>query len=174
MSRRKKIFKITLLGEGAVGKTAIKTRYLGDTFKKNYTITIGADFALATQGEYVLQIWDLAGQETFELLTKRFYKGAQGVIIVFDITYRESMNHLEIWIDKFIENEGRLVPLVIFGNKMDLRDSTENHISHEEGINHVKNLSEKYETDIMYIETSALTGENIDFAFENFVNLIAK
>ncbi|MCE7736112.1 MAG: GTP-binding protein [Candidatus Heimdallarchaeota archaeon] len=156
-----------------MGKTTLRLRYIGEGFRKEYITTMGADFALATHGEYVLQIWDLAGQETFELLTKRFYKGAQGVIIVFDITYRESMNHIENWIDKFIENEGRLVPLVIFGNKIDLRASTENHITQEEGMNHLNNLSKKYETDIIYIETSALTGENIDFAFENLVNLIA-
>lgn len=168
------IFKIIILGNPRVGKTTLRLRYIGEGFRKEYISTIGADFAIATHGKYTLQIWDLAGQDTFEILTQRFYKGAQGVIIVFDITNRESMNQLSDWIDKFIEIEGALVPLVIFGNKIDLRESTENAILRKEGIDLVQNLSKKYENDIAYIETSALTGENIDFAFGNLVNLIAK
>lgn len=167
------IFKIIILGDPKVGKTTLRLRYIGEGFRKEYISTLGADFAITTYGEYILQIWDLAGQDTFEILTKRFYKGAQGVIIVFDITNHESMNHLENWIDKFKENEGKLVPLVIFGNKIDLRDGTENSILHNEGRDHVKNLSKKFDTDINYIETSALTGENIDSAFGQLVNLIA-
>ncbi|MFV2015869.1 MAG: hypothetical protein ACC656_10595, partial [Candidatus Heimdallarchaeota archaeon] len=84
-----------------------------------------------------------------------------------------SIAHLENWIDKFIEYEVKLVPLVIFGNKIDLREGTEDPILTSEGIEFIKNLSQKYQIKISYIETSALTGENIEFAFDNLVNLIA-
>lgn len=166
------IFKVIILGDPRVGKTTLRLRYIGEGFRKEYISTIGADFALATHGDYILQIWDLAGQETFQVLAKRFYRGAQGVIIVFDISSRESMTNIENWIDKFIENEGKLAPLVIFGNKIDLRDHHENPITMDEGTQFAKNLSLKYQIDIDYIETSALTGENINIAFEKIISSI--
>ena len=162
------------MGDPMVGKTTLRLRYLGEGFRKEYISTIGADFALATYNNYIVQLWDLAGQISFENLTKRFYKGAEGMILVFDITRRISMLNIPNWIEKFLETEKEVVPMVVLGNKIDLRNENQYCIQNIEAEKFVSELSVKYDTQIQYMETSALTGENIRSAFEGLVDTIAK
>lgn len=162
------------VGDVKVGKTTLRLSYVGEGFRSTYIPTMGIDFAIATYQNYVLQIWDLAGQETFQSITKTMYLGADGIIVVFDVTNRESMLNVPNWIDGFLTIESKTVPIVVFGNKIDLRNEYTDSIQKTEAEEFVNSLSRKYEMEINYVETSALTGENIKTAFEGFVERIAK
>ena len=89
---QRKIFKITLLGDGAVGKTSLRKTYLGEGFKDGYSMTIGADFAVKRlridDQDFVAQIWDLAGQQRFSAVREVYYRGTSGCLLVFDISRR--------------------------------------------------------------------------------------
>ena len=105
------LMKIVLAGDGAVGKTALRERYLGKGFSSNYMMTIGADFALkeATIREKSIkfQIWDLAGQPRFNSVRELYYRGSHGAMLVFDLTRRESFTNLYLWIDELLKNSGK-------------------------------------------------------------------
>ncbi|OLS19171.1 MAG: GTPase KRas precursor [Candidatus Heimdallarchaeota archaeon LC_2] len=164
-------FKIIMVGDAMVGKTTLRLRYMGEGFREKYIPTIGVDFAIATYQNYILQIWDLAGQQTFNSMIEKMYLGATGIIVVFDVTNKKTMLNVPNWIDAFLTIERKAVPMVVFGNKVDLRD--ESSIQKLEAEEYVNNLSKKYEVEVNYVETSALTGENIKSAFEGFVDRIA-
>lgn len=170
MTVSRKIFKIVLLGDGAVGKTALRHRYLGEGFKQSYSMTIGADFAVKRVDldgeEIVAQIWDLAGQIRFQSVREVYYQGATGALLVFDITRSSTFESIPNWITELLENnKNKIVPMVLLGNKSDLRDTTDGAISRESGEEYAKNLSEWSTFEIPYVETSALSGDNVDEAF---------
>lgn len=165
-------FKIVTVGDVKVGKTTLRLRYIGEDFQEKYIPTIGVDFAIATYDNYILQIWDLAGQQTFSFIIETMYLGASGLIVVFDVTNRETMLNVPNWIDSFLTIERTSVPIVVFGNKIDLRN--ESSIQRIEAEEFVTSLSKKYHVEISYVETSALTGENLRSAFEGFVDRIAE
>ena len=172
MSNRRKIFKIVLLGDGAVGKTALRTRYLGEGFKKSYSMTIGADFAVKRVNldghEIVAQIWDLAGQIRFQSVREVYYQGATGALLVFDITRGETFENIPNWITELLENNNnRVVPMVLIGNKSDLRD--ENSITTESALEYATELSKWAGFEIPYFETSALDGSGVEEAFLTLV-----
>jgi GTPase SAR1 family protein len=106
------------------------------------------------------------------------YHGAAGIIVVFDVTNKTSMTNVHNWIEAFWNVDRSLsrsdIPVVIFGNKIDLRDSVPDAIPTETAKEYVDILSKKYQMNIDYIETSALTGENIKYAFNYFVDKIAE
>ncbi len=168
MSQR--IFKISLLGEGAVGKTSIRRRYLGESFKEGYMMTIGADFAVKKMVhknvDYTLQIWDLAGQQRFSAVREVYYRGTAGALLVFDIARPETYSVLPNWLHELIRNnKNRIVPLVLIGNKADLRESTPNSVPKEYAQEYADQLSEWSGFYIPYIETSAKTGLNVETVF---------
>ncbi|OLS29051.1 MAG: GTPase KRas precursor [Candidatus Heimdallarchaeota archaeon LC_2] len=171
-SVRKKFFKVVIVGEAIVGKTTIRLRYLGKGFRKEYLSTLGADFAIKEYKNNQIQIWDLAGQVNFRAITKSYYVGTHGMIIVFDVTRRDTMEIITSWIDEFISSHGKLVPTVVIGNKIDLRRMLNEDVTTEEANDFVQKLTEKYQVQIEYIETSALTGQNIEDAFENLIDRI--
>ncbi len=167
-----KFLKVVIVGEAIVGKTTIRLRYLGKGFRKEYLSTLGADFAIKNYKNQQIQIWDLAGQVNFRAITKSYYVGTHGIIAVFDITRKDTLTVIPSWIEEFITIHGYLVPIMIIGNKIDLRGTTNTTVNTEEAIEFVNDLSEKYQQEINYIETSALTGQNIDNAFEKLVDQI--
>ena len=157
------LFKILLLGDSGVGKSSIILRYIENNFSQNLMNSIGVDFKLKNievKGKKVkLQVWDTAGQERFRTITTSYYKGAQAIIVVFDITDRDSFEHVKNWmadVDKFAK-EGVL--RILSGNKCDLEHMRK--ISKDEG----KELASKY--GIQYIETSAKETTNIEELFFN-------
>ncbi len=176
---RRKIFKITLLGEGAVGKTALRHRYLGEGFKQNYSMTIGADFAvkrvMIDGQEYVAQIWDLAGQVRFQSVREVYYQGTLGALLVFDITRPKTLDAIPNWIKELMEhNRSPVVPMVLIGNKSDLRAENPNAISREVGEQYARSLSQWSGFEVPYVETSAKTGENVEEAFVTLLRNITK
>jgi small GTP-binding protein len=159
------------LGDSGVGKSCIILRYIENNFSTNLMNSIGVDFKLKNieldNKKIKLQIWDTAGQERFRTITTSYYKGAHAILIVFDITDRESFEHVRNWmadIDKFAK-EGVLRILV--GNKCDLENSRQ--VRKEEG----NEIANKY--GIKYIETSAKETTNIEDLFISTAkNLLSK
>ncbi|MHA2168477.1 MAG: GTP-binding protein [Candidatus Kariarchaeaceae archaeon] len=174
MSAKTRIYKITLLGEGGVGKTALRHRYLGDKFKAHYSMTIGADFAAKRTKvddiDITAQIWDLAGQDRFETVREVYYRGATGALLVYDITREDTYNIIPKWIAELMKNNSnRMVPLVLIGNKGDLRGQMSNEVSVEQAQEYGRLLSDWCGYHVPYVETSALSGQNVEEAFQTLL-----
>ena len=163
--------KILLLGDSGVGKSCIVLRYTDNTFSQNLMSSIGVDFKLKNieidNKTIKLQIWDTAGMEKFRTLTTSYYKGAHAFLIIFDITMRDSFEHIRNWmadIDKFAKPG---VLRVLVGNKCDLENE---RVVNE---NEAKEIALKY--GINYIETSAKEKTNIESLFiDTIKNLLSK
>lgn len=161
--------KVVLCGEGFVGKSTIRERYLGITFRASYLQTIGADYATKNQ-EYEegktlrLQIWDLAGQQKFINIREAFYKGTDGAVLIFDITNSETADKIANWIKEILKVVQEPIPMVLVGNKIDLRGEVET-LSTGAGIKLAQKLSSDFNMSLEYFESSAKTGENIEKIF---------
>ena len=175
--------KICLLGDGAVGKTALRERYLGKQFSSGYVMTIGADFAVkktqisTEEGKKSVkfQIWDLAGQPRFNSVRELYYKGSHGGLLVFDITRRDSFTNLTSWIEELYRNSGRgIMPITLLGNKVDLRNEVEDPVTPEDVQAYIEEIKVQYDIkfDVPYLETSAKTGENVDESFDTLAHTI--
>ncbi|KAL0485838.1 Ras-related protein Ric [Acrasis kona] len=166
---RNKVFKLLVIGESGVGKTAITTRYVDDQFKSEMMSTIGVDFKkkkVVRDGiDYNLQIWDTAGQEKFRSMTKSHYRGIQGVIVVFDVTSSESFQNITRWMQDISTHAPPKVFKVLCGNKSDLPGR---QVSTQEG----NKLSSEYQAP--YLEVSAKTNTNITELFDAVVDGIIK
>ena len=153
--------QLLIIGDSTVGKTSILSRFANGTFNANYLATVGLDNF--TKDETIddknvnIKIWDTAGQERFKALTKGFFRQAQGVIVVYDVTNSESFDNLRVWIQSIKDHIGNdfleRIPIVIIGNKI---DSDEREIKTEDAESFCK------QQNFPYFETSAKTGENID------------
>ena len=166
------VSKLVLGGSFGVGKTSIRRSYFGETFVSDHLSTLGADFAVKRvdiKDDIVLelQIWDLAGQPGFENLRQRFFKGAAGAFMVFDLTRRDTFEALDSWFEQLWRSQkSKRMPIAILGNKIDLDEQV---VSEEEVNEYIKRLREDHdlgETYLSYFTTSAKTGENIQTAFE--------
>ena len=103
------LFKLLLIGNSSVGKSSLLVRFVDDVWEENFVPTIGVDFKLKTldvNGKKVkLQIWDTAGQERFKNITASYYRGGNGVLVVYDITDRDSFTNLTSWLIEIEKNE---------------------------------------------------------------------
>ena len=161
------IIKILTLGETQVGKTSIVLRYSEDKFNYNKIATIGIDFKIKIirkgNEKIKVSIYDTAGQERFKNIVKHYYKGANGVLLIYDITKRDTFEKLEFWLEDLKENSDNLNNLFIYliGNKNDLEEKRE--VDFEEANKFAK------EKNIPYIEVSAKTGNNIKKLFDEMI-----
>lgn len=176
MSTSRTLYKVVLLGDGGVGKTSLRHRYLGEGFKANYMATIGADFAIKKlENNQIVQIWDLAGQERFSVVREGYYIGTKGGLLVFDISRPETFHNIPNWISELLNNINQTdpVPLALVGNKADLRVlDNPAFITEDQGRGYAEQLSEWSEMDVPYVETSAKTGLNVDLIFNSIVDNI--
>ncbi|MFX1345094.1 MAG: GTP-binding protein [Promethearchaeota archaeon] len=160
-------FKFIIIGDHEVGKTSILRRFVEGRFLADYRTTIGLnvlDHNFEFFGnEISLFLWDIGAQQYFKRYRKVYYKGAQAAFIVFDLTQKDSFYNVMNWFNELIEFRENEISVVIVGNKRDLVNERE--VDYEEGVTYAEMLSEKYNKKISYIETSALTGENIEEAF---------
>ena len=169
--------KVCLLGNGNVGKTSIKRRYLGMQFKETYMATIGADFTLKEQ-EYKditikYLIWDLAGQVKYQNIRGSYFMGAKGIMLVYDVTNKLSFDELGQWIDEFHRTvKGESTPIILVANKIDLREAGIPALSTAEGEAKAQELRDQYKTYVHFVETSAKTGENVDIAFDKLSEVL--
>lgn len=154
------LFKLLIVGESGVGKTCILLRFAEDSFEETFLSTIGVDFKVreiqCRDKQVKLQIWDSAGQERFRNITSSYYRNCHGIIIVYDITNRESFTKVSEWIEevkRYVPN----APLMLIGNKCDLEDKRQ--VQTVEGEDLAKRLG------LVFVETSAKSSRNIDQAF---------
>ena len=165
------IFKVVFLGDSSVGKSNIISKYKLNEFNRNSKSTVGVEFysKIITQNNknIKIQIWDTAGQERFKSITKSYYKGAKGAIIVYDITRRATFENVQEWFkDTKTMGDNTHLVLMLVGNKCDLVN--ERQVSTEEG------KKEAEMNGMAFMETSALDGTNITEAFELMAKLITE
>ena len=163
-------FKILTIGESGVGKTCVLRRFVENKFLKNHLATIGIDFKTKTLNinnqEIKLKIWDTAGQERFRNITTQYYKGADGIVLVYDVTDESSYEKIRDWMEQILSNtQQEEIGLVLLGNKCDMEPRV---VTEDMG----KKMAE--ELKISYYETSALTGQGIKEAFEELTMDIMK
>lgn len=155
------LFKLVLIGDSGVGKSCLLLRFADDNFTDSYISTIGVDFRFRTinidKKTVKLQIWDTAGQERFRTITSAYYRGADGIIMVYDVTSQESFDHVEEWLSEVDRYASENTVKILVGNKADLTDKKA--VSEEAA----QRFSEKL--GIPFIETSAKTATNVDTAF---------
>ncbi|KAG1679673.1 hypothetical protein FOA52_006192 [Chlamydomonas sp. UWO 241] len=161
------LFKILLVGDSGVGKSCILTRFTSDTFTDNTCSTIGVDFRvkhLVAGGKRCkLSVWDTAGQERFRTLTSSYYRGAQGIIFVYDATRRETFDNLDlVWMHE-VELYGNVAGAMhmVVANKVDL--DGQRQVSAEEG----EAFAARHGA--LFVETSAKANVAIELAFEELV-----
>jgi len=158
MSSQKFIFKVCLLGDGAVGKTSLVRRYVYDVFDDKYLMSFGTKVSKKslTVGDVSvdLMIWDILGQRTHEPLHAAYYKGAMGALAVCDFTRQETMDNLKRWLGSFREVVGDM-PVIILGNKADLEKSYPLSV--------LESFGSSVKCAVM--ETSAKTGLNVERSF---------
>jgi small GTP-binding protein len=155
------LFKLLIVGESGVGKTCMLLRFADNTFEGDFLSTIGVDFKVKEMvldsKKIKLQIWDSAGQERFRNITNSYYRNSNGIIIVYDVTSRDSFDKVTDWIQE-VRRYVPTVPLIVVGNKCDLIEKRQ--VPTETG----EELGQKQ--GIIFLETSAKTNTNIDAAFE--------
>ena len=160
------ILKIIILGASTVGKTSIFLRYFNNEFSHGTLTTLGVDFKTKffkfEDKKLKIKYIDTAGQEKFKSISENYLKGTDGVILVFDLTNKETLDLVNYWADCIKKNNRDNIGLILFGNKSDLENDRD--VTYEEG----KNLADTLKC--QYYEGSAKTGENIEFV----MNEIAK
>ncbi|KAG5586501.1 hypothetical protein H5410_046935 [Solanum commersonii] len=164
------LFKIVVIGDSAVGKSNLLSRFARDEFDHNSKATIGVEFqtqVVEVDGKEIkAQVWDTAGQERFRAVTSAYYRGAVGALIVYDITRSTTFDNIKRWLDELNTHCDTTVARMLVGNKCDLENIRD--VSVEDG----KNLAE--EEGLFFIETSALDSTNVKTAFEIVIREIYK
>ena len=157
------LLKYIIIGDAAVGKSNLLLRFTQNDFKNEYQLTIGVEFGAKNieinNKKFRLQIWDTAGQENYRSITRAYYKNSVCAILVYDISNRESFEHISNWIEDCLAQSPKTVFMVLVGNKSDLEDYRQ--VTFKEGEEMAKN------NNIMFFETSAKTGENVEKIFED-------
>ncbi len=162
---RNLIKKICLLGDGAVGKTSLIRRYVYDNFDDQYLRTIGTKITKKTmvikqpdeEINLTMMINDIVGQVGFERIHKQYYRGSKGGIFVCDLTRNDTLERVEWWLNSFRDVAGD-VPVILLGNKLDLKEN------HEITFEDMAAFAERF--NLPYFMTSAKTGENVERSFE--------
>lgn len=151
--------KILVIGESAVGKSCLLVRYTDNRFEESFVTTIGVDFKtklLSIDNQSVkMQIWDTAGQEQFKSITKAYFRGAHGILVVFDLTRRDTFILSQSWIESIREGSSDPIEIILVGNKCDLPRA----VSEDEA----KKLAQQF--NIPYFETSAKNNINVERVF---------
>ena len=164
--------QLLIIGDSTVGKTSILGRYANDIFNINYLATIGLENFTKDEiidGKKVrIKIWDTAGQEKFQSLTKGFFRNAQGIMVVYDVTNSETYQNIKYWtqsIKTHLGSDIESIAVIIIGNKI---DCNEREIKKEEAEAYSAQLGYKY------FETSAKTGENVNSTIKYLVKEVLK
>jgi len=170
--RTEMIFKIIVIGDPAVGKTSLLTNFCGDKFNYEYIPTVGVNITkepVTIKGDMGkditvnLMVWDIAGQPQFYMLHRPYFNGADGMMLVYDITRSSSFSNINNWFSTSIKYGLSAIPRILIGNKIDLKDERKIILPMAE------HLSEKINAP--FFETSALTGENVKLIFQKIAEL---
>ena len=162
------ILKLILIGDSNVGKTTLINKYIDGSFSEEIPPTIGLENRVKTleiKGLKVkLQIWDTAGQEKFNSLSKQYFQNSDGILLVFDITNKDSFNNIKKWYDDVISYSGVKAKKLLIGNKKDMKNNVK--ITKDDIIQFTKQNRMKF------IETSAKNNINVEEAFQKIIDLI--
>ena len=160
--------KFIIVGDSSVGKSNILLRFSRNIFDSGHQATLGIEFAnkhlIYNNTDYLVQIWDTAGQENFRSVTRAYYKASAVAMVVYDITKEESFEHIKTWLSDCKELAPNTVLLVLVGNKTDLEE--QRVISKERGENLAK------ENNMLFFETSAKLGDGIEQAFQKSIEAV--
>jgi Ras-related protein Rab-2A len=157
------LFKYIIIGDTGVGKSCLLLQFTDKRFQPVHDLTIGVEFGarmITIDGKQIkLQIWDTAGQESFRSITRSYYRGAAGALLVYDITQRHTFNHLTSWLEDARQHSTSNMVIMLIGNKCDLFARRE--VQKEEGEAFAR------EHGLIFMETSAKTAANVEEAFIN-------
>ncbi|KAL2245054.1 UNVERIFIED_CONTAM: Ras-related protein RABB1c [Sesamum indicum] len=155
------LFKYIIIGDTGVGKSCLLLQFTDKRFQPVHDLTIGVEFGarmITIDNKPIkLQIWDTAGQESFRSITRSYYRGAAGALLVYDITRRETFNHLASWLEDARQHANPNMTIMLIGNKCDL--AHRRAVSTEEGEQFAK------EHGLIFMEASAKTAQNVEEAF---------
>ncbi|VVB09807.1 unnamed protein product [Arabis nemorensis] len=162
------VFKVVLIGDSAVGKSQLLARFARDEFSMDSKATIGVEFQTRTlvieQKSVKAQIWDTAGQERYRAVTSAYYRGAVGAMLVYDMTKRETFDHIPRWLEELRAHADKNIVIILIGNKSDLED--QRAIPTEDA----KEFAEK--EGLFFLETSALNATNVENSFNTLMTEI--
>ena len=162
--------KVIIIGDSSVGKTNIMNKYLKNQFLEDSKATVGVEFGsklFKIDGHNIkAQIWDTAGEEKYKAITGAYYKGSKGAFIVYDITRKETFDSVDRWINDLKSIGDSKMTIILIGNKCDLEDKRE--IPKEKGEEKARSF------DCAFLETSALSGDNIEKGFQMMISEIFK
>ncbi|CAH8656692.1 unnamed protein product [Schistosoma rodhaini] len=155
------LFKYIIIGDTAVGKSCLLLQFTDQRFQPVYDLTIGVEFGARMVNigdkQIKLQVWDTAGQESFRSITRSYYRGAAGALLVYDVTRRDTFNHLASWLQDARQHASPNMVITLVGNKCDLDARRE--VKQEEAEAFAR------ENNLLFVETSAKTGVNVEQAF---------
>ena len=155
------LFKYIIIGDTAVGKSCLLLQFTDKRFQNIHELTIGVEFGarnVEVDGKMIkLQIWDTAGQESFRSITRSYYRGACGALLVYDVTRKETFEHLPRWVEEIKRNAVPNIVIMLVGNKADLTSSRQ--VTTEQGAEFAK------ENHMIFVESSAKDAFNVDVAF---------
>ncbi|ONI23538.1 hypothetical protein PRUPE_2G193600 [Prunus persica] len=155
------VFKVVVIGDSAVGKTQILSRFTKNEFCFDSKSTIGVEFQTRTvtiKGKLIkAQIWDTAGQERYRAVTSAYYRGALGAMLVYDITKRQTFDHVARWVEELRAHADNSIVIMLVGNKADLGEQRD--VPTEDAVEFAEDQG------LFFSETSAFSGENVDTAF---------
>ena len=164
------LLKFIIIGDATVGKSNLLFRYYKGIFQSDYQLTIGVDFSAKNvkirNKTYKIQIWDTAGHENFKSITRGYYTNSACVLVVYDISNRDSFNNVNNWINECKNLSSKSILLVLVGNKSDLEERRQVNV--EDG----QELADK--NGMLFYETSAKVGTNVNTVFYDSVDKIAK
>jgi len=170
--KAKYLIKLIVVGPSGVGKSSLLLRYALDSFEDETRTTIGVDFkhkSLTVDNELVsCQIWDTAGQERFSCISKEYYRGANGCLIVFDITEQNSFTKIDLWYKELLQHSHTAEPplAILIGNKADLK--------HQAQVQTADAMKYAKMNHMGYFETSAKENINVDNAFKTLITDIVR
>jgi len=164
------LYKVVVIGDSGVGKSNLIDRYTKDSFREEMKTTIGVEFGHKTMriDDKVIkaQIWDTAGQERFRALTRGYYRGALGALLVFSISSRQSFNNCETWLEELMAHADPGILVMLVGNKNDME--TQREVQTNEA------MSFAQKNKLSFVEASAKDNHGVTEAFEKLINEIYK
>ncbi|KAL0237474.1 hypothetical protein PCE1_000871 [Barthelona sp. PCE] len=170
MSDHDYLFKLMLVGDSAVGKSCLLNRFSDNIFTERFVCTIGVDFKIRMieleNLVICLQIWDTAGQDRYRSISTSYYNGSNGIVVIYDTSNRETFENVKFWLNEIKKHAADDVLLLLVGNKIDLE--SEYCVPSEEAEAFAK------QHQMMFLETSAKTAENVDLAFTSLAESILK
>ena len=162
------IMKLLLVGDSGVGKSCLLLRFVEDKFNPSFITTIGIDFKIRTidsKGKKIkLQVWDTAGQERFRTITTAYYRGAMGIVLIYDVTDARSFENVQNWFQTVSQHANEEAQIFLVGNKCD--DEENRQVSREQG----EELAQKLQ--IPFLEASAKTNQNVESIFYELAGII--